>query len=439
MKVLAVYVHTVGCAKNLVDSEILLGQMGDAVRLVEEGAAADLIIVNTCGFIDAAKSESIDAVMEAVRLKEERPGRRVAVMGCLSERYRDEIRAEIPELDGVYGVGEFGALLREAGLRPVQPGAGGDDLALFTRRVLLSPAHSAYLRISDGCDQRCTYCSIPLMRGRMRSRPLDEVRREAEHLARRGVQELNVIGQEISSYGRDLGGPDIVQLLRAIDDCGVPWIRLLYAHPPLVDEAFADAMAGCRQVLPYLDFPVEHVSGHVLRRMARRGDAATIAAQIAMLRSRVPGLVLRSSLITGFPGEREEDFAELLAFLREHPFERLGVFLWSPEEGTPAVRHGDQVPREVAEARRDLIMEEQMARSLAANQVLVGSHDRVLVDEVDTVAGTSLARGYRDALDIDNSVEVAGRHQPGTFLAVEYTDALEYDLFARPLPETACA
>ena len=434
MKPLAIYVHTVGCAKNLVDSEILLGQMGAAVELVEEGAAADLIIVNTCGFIDAAREESIDAVMEAVRLKDERPGRRVAVMGCLSARYREEIRAEIPELDGVYGVGEFGALLRDAGLKAADPDAAGpDDLGLFTRRVLLSPAHSAYLRISDGCDQHCTYCSIPLMRGRMRSRPVADLRREAEHLARRGVKEINVIGQEISSYGRDLGGTDITRLLRELDGCGAEWIRLLYSHPPLVDEAFAEAMAACPHVLPYLDFPVEHVAGAVLKRMARRGDAASIAARMDMLRARVPGLVLRSSLIVGFPGEREEDFEELLAFLRQHPFDRLGVFLWSPEEGTPSLAYPDRVPRELAQERHDRVMEEQMARSLAANLALVGTRDRVLVDEPDEETGTSLARGYRDALDIDNSVEVRGLFRPGTFVEVEYVDALEYDLVARPL------
>lgn len=429
MKALKVYVHTVGCAKNLVDSEILLGQMGSAVQVVEEGAAADLIVVNTCGFIDAARTESIDAVMEAVRLKAEDPTRRVAVMGCLSERYRDEIRTEIPELDGVYGVGEFGALLRDAGLRP----GDRDELSLFTHRVLLSPAHSAYLRISDGCDQHCTYCSIPLMRGRMKSRPVDDLLREAEHLARRGVKELNIIGQEISSYGRDLGGPDVGALLHRLDGCGVEWIRLLYSHPPLVDEAFAQAMARCPHVLPYLDFPVEHVSGHVLRRMGRRGDADTLAAQMEMLRRLVPGLVLRTSIITGFPGEREEDVAELLDFLQRHPFDRLGVFVWSPEEGTPSVNYPDQVERTVAEERQALIMEAQMQRSLEANQRLVGTRDRVLVDECDQEAGTSLARGYRDALDIDNSVEVQGCFSPGTFVEVEYTEAMEYDLFARPL------
>ena len=437
VKPLAIYVHTVGCAKNLVDSEILPGQMGDAVRVVDEGAQADLISVNTCGFIDAAREESIEAVLEAVRLKDERPGRRVSVMGCLTERYRDEIAAEIPELDGVYGVGEFGALLRDAGLRPGPATAGGpDELELFTRRVLLSPAHSAYLRISDGCDQHCTYCSIPLMRGRMRSRKPDELLREAEHLVKRGVKEINVIGQEISSYGRDLGGTDIVDLLGRLDGCGAPWIRLLYSHPPLVDERFAAALGGAKAILPYLDFPVEHVSGHVLRRMARRGDAQGLARQVAMLRAAVPGLVLRSSLIVGFPGEREEDHRELLAFLRDHPFDRLGVFLWSPEEGTPSMNYADQVPRELAEERRDQIMEEQRERSLAANLALVGTRDRVLVDECEPGAAHSLGRGYRDALDIDNSVEIQGRHLPGSFVDVEYVDALEYDLVAVPLEKT---
>jgi ribosomal protein S12 methylthiotransferase len=431
---LSLYLHTVGCAKNLVDSEILLGQLGDAVRLVEGGDEADLIVVNTCGFIDAAREESIDAVMEAVALKEQRPGRRVVVMGCLSERYRDEIRAEIPELDGVYGVGEFGALLRDAGLMPRERRMpAGDDLELFARRVLLSPSHSAYLRISDGCDQHCTYCSIPLMRGRMRSRPIADLRREAEMLVRRGVKEINVIGQEISSFGRDLGdGADLPALLREIDGCGADWIRLLYSHPPLVDRRFAETMAACRSVIPYLDFPVEHVSGHVLRRMARKGDASSIAQTMQMLRDTVPGLTLRTSIIVGFPGERDSDFAELLAFVRAHPFDRLGVFVWSPEEGTPSLRYDGQVPRELAEERRDRLMEAQQELSLAANEALVGSCDTVLVDEVDEAAGVSLARSMRDALDIDNCVEVSGRHRAGGFISVRYTDALPYDLFAEP-------
>ena len=253
-------------------------------------------------------------------------------------------------------------------------------------------------------------------------------------LARRGVREINVIGQEISSYGRDLGeGADLPALLQAIDGCGADWIRLLYSHPPLVDRRFAETMAGCAHVVPYLDFPVEHVSGHVLRKMARKGDATSIAQTMQMLRDTVPGLTLRTSIIVGFPGERERDFEELLAFVREHPFDRLGAFVWSPEEGTPSVRYDGQVPRELAEERRDRLMEAQMEISLAANEALVGSRDRVLVDEVDEAAGSSVARSVRDALDIDNSVEIAGLHRPGTFVDVRYVDAMAYDLFAEAL------
>ncbi len=430
---ISVYMHTVGCAKNLVDSEILLGQLAGRVHLVDEGAQADLLVVNTCGFIDAARVESIDAVMEAVELKKEHAGRRVVVMGCLSERYREEIRREIPELDGVYGVGEFGTMLRDMGLKP--SAAGRDNLELFTGRTLLSPRHSAYLRISDGCDQRCTYCSIPLMRGRMRSRSVEDLVAEASHLASRGVKELNIIGQEISSYGRDTKGPDINDLLAALNGCGIEWIRLLYSHPPLVDERFAQSMADLDHVLPYLDFPVEHVSGRVLKRMARRGDAESLSQTMRMLRSRVPGLILRTSIILGFPGEGEAEFQELLDFCRSEPFDRLGAFLYSQEEGTPALKLDEQIPREVAEERMDRLMSQQAEISLAANQALVGQEDLILIDEVDEASGSSLGRSRRDALDIDNSVEVSGLHPVGEFLRVRYTEAMEYDLFAEPLDQ----
>ncbi len=435
---LKVYMHTVGCARNLVDSEILLGQMGQRVRPVEEGRRADLIVVNSCGFIEGAREESIDAVMEAVRLKQEAPGRRVVMMGCLSERCRDELRREIPELDGIYGVGEFGPLLREMGLRPSGSGAvqdpDRDAPGLFMERVLLSPRHAAYLRISDGCDKRCSYCSIPQMRGRMHSRPPVEILAEARSLVERGVKEINIIGQEISSYGRDLSGkPGICGLLKILNDCGAPWLRLLYTHPPLVDREFAETMADCEQVLPYLDFPVEHVSGHVLRRMHRAGDAVGLAEQMAMLREVVPGLVLRTSIIVGFPGERERDFEELLAFIREHPFDRLGAFIWSPEAGTPALDLPGRVPSELAAERFHQLMQAQQELSLAANEALLGRRERVLVDEFDDAAGVSLARSYRDALDIDNCVELEGSFPVGDFVDVEYVEALEYDLRARPL------
>lgn len=428
----SIYVHTVGCAKNLVDSEMLLGLVRGKARLVDSGEEAGLIVVNTCGFIDEAKAESIDAVMEAVQLKAEQPGRRVYMMGCLSQRYRDQLKEEIPELDGIYGIGEFQAILRDTGL------TGGlavpPEREIFERRELLSPRHSAYLRISDGCNQHCTYCSIPSMRGRMVSRPLDDVVREAFGLARRGVKELNVIAQEISSYGEDLGANRICELLYRLNEVPVPWIRLLYSHPPKVDRAFAEAIAACDRILPYLDFPVEHVSGEMLRRMARKGDAASLRATMAMLRELNPGMVIRTSIIVGFPGEREEHIRELLEFMEESPFDRLGVFCYSPEENTPSHRMEDQVPRELAEERKARVMEKQMELSLAANRALVGTVQTVLVDEVDPASGTSEGRTWRDALEIDNTVEIRGTRQPGDFVQCRITDAMEYDLIGEPLP-----
>jgi ribosomal protein S12 methylthiotransferase len=421
----------VGCAKNLVDSEILLGQMADQVTLVDEGTDADLIIVNTCGFIDAAREESVDAIVEAIQLKKEERPSRVVVMGCLSERYKEDLIKELPEVDGVYGIGSFGQILRDAGLRPVSSDRDRDDLELFSKRILLSPGHSAYLRISDGCNQNCTYCSIPLMRGRMHSRRSVDLVDEARALLARGVKEINVIGQEISSYGQDLdSSADIASLLGALDTVKAPWIRLLYSHPPLVDERFAAAMASSKSILPYLDFPVEHVSGHVLQRMGRRGDAEVMSQKIAMLKSHMPELILRTSIIVGFPGERDSDFRELMDFCREQPFDRLGVFCWSPEEDTPALKLDQQIDRELAEERRNLLMEQQMEISLQANEALVGTRQQVLVDECDREAGTSIGRTWRDAIDIDNTVELDSCEDPGTFVNAEILEAAEYDLFA---------
>ncbi|MCA9783399.1 MAG: 30S ribosomal protein S12 methylthiotransferase RimO [Candidatus Cloacimonetes bacterium] len=428
----SIYVHTVGCAKNLVDSEMLLGLMKGKARLVESGEDASLIVVNTCGFIDEAKTESIDAVMEAVQLKADDPARRVYVMGCLSQRYREQIQSEIPELDGVYGIGEFKAILRDTGLDGSTPLPA--ELEIFERRELLSPGHSAYLRISDGCNQHCTYCSIPSMRGRMVSRPLDDVVHEAFSLARRGVQELNVIAQEISSYGEDLGANRICELLRRLNDVPVPWIRLLYSHPPKVDRAFGETIAACDRILPWLDFPVEHVSGEMLKKMARRGDAASLKATMRMLRELNPGMVIRTSIIVGFPGEQERHVQELLEFMEDCPFDRLGVFCYSPEENTPSVNWPDQVPRELAEERKARVMEKQMELSLAANQALVGSVERILIDEVDPASGISEGRTWRDALEIDNTVELRGVRQPGTFVDCRIVDASEYDLIAELLP-----
>ena len=434
---LCVYIHTVGCAKNLVDSEILAGQLPGDTRLLDQADGAELVVVNSCGFIEAAREESIEAVLEALHLKQTGSVKRVVLMGCLSQRWPAELAAELPELDGVYGVGEYKRMLRELNLADTaRVPEDREALPLHLARRLQNAPHSTYLRIADGCDHRCTYCSIPLMRGAFRSRPLEELIEDASRLRERGVKELNLIAQEISSWGIDLYGESrIVTLLRELDKLDFPWLRLLYSHPPLVDEAFAECMAQCKSVLPYLDFPVEHVSGTILKRMGRAGEAQSLRKQIAMLRQRVPGLILRTSLIVGFPGEGEREFAELYDFVAEGHFDRLGVFVYSPEEDTAALRLPGAVPVELAEERLGRLMEIQAEHSLAANEALIGQRDRILVEEQDAQAGHSLARSWRDAPEIDNSIELEGLHPVGEFLEVEYSDALQYDLFARALPE----
>jgi ribosomal protein S12 methylthiotransferase len=439
----SIYIHTVGCAKNLVDSEILLGKLAGKLKIVDEANQADLIVINSCGFINTAREESIDAVMEAVALKKDTQlAPAVVMMGCLSERYREDIKTEIPELDGIYGVGEFTTMVEDIfrfeqlGVVPERSSAGQkkDDLSLFTNRVLLSPAHSVFLRISDGCDQSCTYCSIPLMRGKMRSRPIKDLLSEGENLLERGAKEINIIGQEISSYGMDIyDKPVLPDLLRQLDGLGAPWIRLLYTHPPKVDLEFAETVAALKSIVPYIDFPVEHVSGNVLKRMRRKGDADSIKKQIEMLRDTIPGLILRTSIIVGFPGESDADFKELLDFVAMSNFDRLGAFIWSPEEGTPSIKLKDRIQLEVAEDRRRQLMEKQMEVSYNANQKLIGLEDRILIDESDKTTAISYGRSYRDAFEIDNSVEINGYFKSGEFVNVIYTDASEYDLYADPV------
>ena len=393
-----VYIHTVGCAKNQVDSEILAGQLPVCTRFLDEAEGAELVVVNSCGFIEAAREESIDAVLEALELKKAGRVDRVVLMGCLSQRWPKELAAELPELDGVYGVGEYKRMIGELalGVADAIP-ADREALPLHLARRLQSTPFSTYLRIADGCDHRCTYCSIPLMRGAFRSRPLEELLAEAKKLRECGVLELNLIAQEISSWGLDLYGKSMIdKLIRELDQLQFPWLRLLYSHPPLVEEAFADTMAACSSVLPYLDFPVEHVSGRILKLMGRGDNAQSLADRIAMLRERVPGLIVRSSLIVGFPGEGDAEFRELYDFVAAGHFDRLGVFVYSPEEDTAALRLPDAVPVELAEERMGLLMECQAEHALAANEALIGVRERVLVEEQDldtaTSVGAQLAR-----------------------------------------------
>lgn len=418
-----IHVVTLGCSKNVVDSEALLGQLklNDAAMApsVEE---ADTVVINTCGFIEAAKQESIDAIVEAVERKKRGELSRVVVMGCLSERFRDDLRKEIPEVDAYFGSNELPAVLKDLGIDYKKE--------LLGERFLTTPRHFAYLKISEGCDNPCSFCAIPLMRGAHRSKPLDDIIAEARQLARKGVKEIVLIGQDTTYYGLDtVRDRSLYNLLGVLNDVeGIEWIRLMYSYPAKFPVNVLDAFTDFTKVVPYIDMPVQHASDRVLKSMRRGISARALRELIGTMKERVPGLALRTTLIVGYPEETEEDFKELLSFVRDMRFHRLGVFPYSQEDGTTAYDLGDPVPAAVKEERIAAIMELQKEISTERNESLVGSVQRVLIDRQEDEF--SVGRTAWDAPEIDQEVFVRRETplQQGNFYDVRITDASEYDL-----------
>jgi len=425
-----VHLASLGCAKNLVDSERLLGRLAAAGAIV--GAPideADIAIVNTCGFIAPAREESVDTVRDYVAWRRESPARRLFVMGCLVVRSRDELRACIPEVDAFFGIDDHAALVRAVGL--------GDTDAEEEGRFLLTPRHTAYLRIADGCDNRCAYCTIPDIRGSFRSRPPDDILREANDLATFGVREINLIGQDTSLYGSDLaprvGIHDLLRRLASIQ--GFHWIRLLYVHPAHVTEELIDTYASVPNVVPYVDLPLQHLSDRILEAMNRRVTQADCLQLIARWRARVPDLSLRTTLIVGFPGETEAEFAELLAFVRNLRFDHLGAFAYSPEEGTPAAVLSGRVPGAVVEDRLRRLMELQREIVRQANEARVGSEVEVLADRPTAKRNVWIARTATQAPDVDAVTRLRGRRlAAGEFVRARIVGFEEYDLLAEAIP-----
>ena len=371
-------VVTLGCSKNTVDTEHLLSQLGHAYEIVPEGReeAVDVLLVNTCGFIGDAKEESIQAVLEAAERKKNGLAGRRLVFGCLSQRYASELPGLIPEVDGWFGARDLDPLVRALGVEP--------DPSLRHKRVLTGSAPGyAFLKISEGCDRRCSYCAIPFIRGAHRSVPMEELVEEARFLAERGVRELVVIAQDTTYYGLDLyHRRALAELLHRLSEVdGIEWIRIHYSYPADFPEDVLEEMASNPKICPYLDIPLQHVSDRMLDRMHRHVDGAWTRALIRRMRERVPGVVLRTTMIVGHPGETESDFDELLDFIREARFERLGAFTYSEEEGTyDALHFKDDVPQEVKQARLDALMSLQKEISLDFNRSRVGTVERVLVD-----------------------------------------------------------
>ena len=415
---------SLGCAKNLVNSEQMLYLMSEAgYTLMPEPEGADLVIINTCGFIDAAKSEAIDNILQMAELKKAGKLGGIIVTGCLSERYQDSIQTELPEIDAVLGVGSFGEIVEAANAVMAKTGyrGFGDSSAPIeeTPRVVSTGPGWAYLRIAEGCNNFCAFCAIPFIRGRYRSRSLENILEEARDLAAHGVKELIVIAQDITRYGTDLYGKRcLARLCRELSQIeGIEWIRLHYLYVDQFDDELIDEIAHNDKIVKYLDIPIQHINNHILKTMNRRGTGDDIRALFSKLRLKIPGLVLRTSLIAGLPGEGEAEFEELCDFLREARIERVGVFPFSPEEGTPAAAM-DHVDAETAQRRADLIMELQAPIMEDFCQRFAGQTLRVLYEYYDEESGYHVGRSYADSPDIDGLVLFSGDCQEGDMVDV---------------------
>ena len=428
---------SLGCAKNQTDAETMLGILADrGHRLVADPEEADILVVNTCGFIEAAKQESIDTILEMAQYKEGRCKLLIA-SGCLAERYHDEIMKELPEVDAVVGTGDYEKIAEVIdrtlqGEKPVLYGHIDQTAEEGLPRVLTTPSYTAYLKIADGCDNRCTYCAIPMIRGKFRSRKKEDIIKEAESLAEQGVRELILIAQDTTRYGIDLYGhyalSELLEELCRVEK--IQWIRVHYFYTEAVTDELLSVMAREEKICNYIDMPVQHISDRVLRRMARRTNRQEVIEKLTKIRALMPDCVIRTSLIVGFPGETEEDFSELSAFVAEGWFDRLGVFSYSREEHTPAADFSDQIPEDVKEKRRQEIMELQQKISLEKNQKKIGSVLEVLVEGYEEESYLYFGRSRGDSIGVDSTVYFGAGEElfAGDLVRVRILDADEYDL-----------
>ena len=428
---------SLGCSKNLVDTEVMLHKLHSAgYEITPNEEEAEIIVVNTCGFIESAKQESIDNILDAAQLKEWGKCKHIVATGCLVERYREEVWNEMPEIDALIGVGSLediadacDAVMRGekySSFRDKETSRLGGD------RIITTEPHTAYIKIAEGCDNRCTYCAIPLIRGKLRSRTIEDIVDEAKDLERMGVKELNLIAQDTTRYGLDLYGEyALARLVRALtENTDIPWIRLLYCYPDKITDELISELRDNDRLVKYMDIPVQHISDSVLRRMNRHGDGATIRAAISRLRDAVPGIILRTTAMVGFPGETERDFEELCEFVKETKFDRFGAFTYSAEEGTEAATFDGEVDEQTKQDRYDILMQTQLTVAEEKSAASVGSTLEVLCDGYDTVAEIYYGRSYADAPDVDGRVyfKSKSRVMPGEFVSVKITEAIDYDL-----------
>lgn len=429
---------SLGCSKNLVDTEVMLKILADAgYQITPDETEADIIVVNTCGFIQSAKEEAIENILDVAWLKKNRSLKGIIATGCLVERYRDEVLKEMPEVDAVLGTGSYHKIAEavEAVLRGEKYSSFEDKNAapLGGERIVTTPPYTAYLKIAEGCDNRCTYCAIPLIRGKMRSRKLEDVVAEAKSLEALGVKELNLIAQDTSRYGLDLYGkymlPELVEEI--LKETAIPWIRLLYLYPDKITDELVAVIRDNDRVCKYVDLPVQHINDRVLERMNRHGDSAVIREAVQKIRREIPNVTLRTTAIVGFPGETEEEFAELCEFVKEEKFDRFGAFTFSPEEGTAAADFPDQIDEQVKQDRYDTLMRVQLAVSEEKLKEKIGETVEVLCEGYDPVAGVQFGRSRADAPDVDGKVYFSSKKKlpEGVFVKVKITKALDYDLF----------
>ncbi|ABQ24926.1 SSU ribosomal protein S12P methylthiotransferase [Geotalea uraniireducens Rf4] len=436
---------SLGCPKNLVDAEVMLGYLAkEKYEVTTDEREADIIIVNTCSFIKEAKQESIDTILDLADRKHDARCRLLIVTGCLPQRYQEELVKELPEVDIFVGTGDYpriAEIIAEKEGMSEQLRYTGDPNFLYDEdlpRLQSSPYYTAYLKIAEGCSNCCSYCVIPSLRGAFRSRPLDKLLKEARELVARGVKEINLIAQDITGYGKDLAGgaslEGLIKELAALD--GLQWIRLLYAYPDGISDSLIQLIRDEDKVCKYLDIPLQHVSDPVLKRMNRRSSEAEIRSLIAKLRGEIPGIALRTSLIVGFPGETDEDFKKLLHFVEETRFDRLGVFCYSREEGTPSAEMPDQVSERVKRERYKKLMRTQARVSFKHNRSLVDTEELVLIEGYSEETELLLkGRSSKQAPDIDGQVYVtSGNAQIGDIVKLRITDSSDYDLIGEIVP-----
>lgn len=430
---------SLGCSKNQVDGEIMLSLIQrDGYELCGDAEQCDVVIINTCAFIEDAKRESIENILEFCELKRQGVIKAVVVTGCLAERYQQELVTEIPEADVILGIGRNTDIVNAIdqalqGERVVEF-APKDELVMDAERVLTNAPYYAYIKLADGCDNRCTYCAIPNIRGRFRSRKMENILEEVRRFAAQGVTEMNLVAQDTTRYGEDIYGklmlPELIREVCKVD--GVHWVRILYCYPQRVTDELLEVMASEPKVVKYMDVPVQHASGRILKAMNRRDDYDYLKGLMQKIRDKIPGVVLRTTFITGFPGETEEDFAEMTRLVKEVKFERLGCFTYSPEDGTPAYSMPDQIAEETKRRRADIVMSEQLAIAEEFAQSWIGRELEVVVEGLNEETGIYYGRSYMDAPDIDTRVyfDSPYEHETGEYVMVTVTGSQGYDLVA---------